>query len=116
MVDELVSVPERGDFIWADLDTADRQGHEQKGIRPALIVSGRDFNRILGLAIVCPVTTEGKGYPFEVDIPSGLNVEGFILTDQIRAIDWRTRRVQVVAHAPDELLKRVLVVVRSFFA
>lgn len=115
MVDELVPVPVRGDFIWTELTTKDRQGHEQMGNRPALIVSGRNFNRVLGLAIICPVTSEGKGYPFEVEIPPGLNVEGFILTDQLRTIDWKTRRTQVVEHAPEGLLRRVLTVVQSFF-
>lgn len=84
--------------------------------RPALVLSRRDFNQVLGMAVVCPVTSTGKGYPFEVEIQPGLNVEGFILVDQIRAIDWRTRSAGPVAHAPDDLVQRALTILRSFFA
>lgn len=85
-------VPERGDIVWLEFDQ--RRGHEQAGRRPALVVSPEVYNRKAGLALVCPITSSVKGYPFEVAIPRGSKVAGVVLCDQIRSVDWRVRKAK----------------------
>lgn len=72
-------VPERGDVVWLTFDP--QAGHEQAGRRPAVVISPGGYNRRVGLAIFCPVTSQTKGYPFEVQLPPGLEVEGVVLSD-----------------------------------
>ena len=79
-------VPDRGDVVWLELDP--QAGHEQAGVRPALVISPRLYNRRVGLALFCPLTTHIKGYPFEVELPPGLKAKGAILSDQIKSLDW----------------------------
>ena len=83
-------VPERGDVVWITLDPQAR--HEQSGRRPALILSPKTYNGKVGLAILCPITRQVKGYPFEVPIPDGQAVAGAILADQVKSLDWRARQ------------------------
>ena len=83
-------VPERGDAIWITLDP--QAGHEQQGRRPAVVLSPRAYNNSAGLVVACPITSRVKGYPFEVVIPSGLAVDGAILSDQVKSLDWRVRK------------------------
>lgn len=91
MTDE--HVPRRGDLVWLHFDP--QTGHEQAGRRPALVLSPESYNRRVGLAIFCPVTSQAKGYPFEVGLPYGGHVSGVILSDQVKSLDWRARRVGV---------------------
>jgi mRNA interferase MazF len=84
-------VPARGDVVWISLDP--QLGHETKGRRPALVISPKAYNAKVGLAILCPITSRVKGYPFEVAMPVGVPVEGVILADQVKSLDWRARRV-----------------------
>ena len=100
------SVPERGDVVWLDFDP--QRGHEQAGRRPALVLSPRKYNDIVGLAIVCPITGQKKGYPFEVDIPDGHNVAGVILADQVKSLDWRARNGQKRGSLPPQIVGRTL--------
>jgi mRNA interferase MazF len=83
-------VPDAGDLIWLDFDP--QTGHEQSGRRPALVLSPALYNDKAGLAVVCPITNQAKGYPFEVGLPAGLKLGGVVLTDQIKSLDWRKRR------------------------
>ena len=83
-------VPWRGDVVWIDLEP--QKGPEQAGHRPAVVLSRSDYNRKTRLAVICPITTQAKGYPFEVSIPVGLAVTGIILADQIRCVAWRERK------------------------
>jgi len=99
-------VPERGDLVWLSLDP--RTGHEQAGRRPALVLSPAAYNRRTGLALCCPITGRVKGYPFEVEIPAGLPIEGVVLADQVKCLDWRARRADVVAAAPPEVVAETL--------
>lgn len=99
-------VPERGDFVRISFDP--QAGHEQRGWRPALVISPRLYNEASSLALLCPVTSKVKGYPFEVAVPVGLPVTGVILADQVRTLDWRARGAQHVTVAPAEVVNEVL--------
>ena len=99
-------VPERGDIVKMSFDP--QSGHEQAGWRPALVVSPALYNRASSLALLCPITSRAKGYPFEVALPDGLAVSGVILTDQIRSLDWRARRAKLVDRAPMPVVRDVL--------
>jgi mRNA interferase MazF len=94
-------VPRRGDIIRIDFNP--QKGHEQAGRRPAVVLSPDDYNRVVGLVIVCPITNAKKGYPWEVEIPDNPFVSGVILADQIKNLDWRERRAEFVC-TPDERL------------
>lgn len=96
-------VPERGEIIW--LHFTPHAGHEQAGRRPALVISPATYNRKVGLALVCPITSKVKGYPFEVELPHGLKAEGVVLCDQIRSLDWHARRAERLCPAPPEVLE-----------
>jgi len=99
-------VPFRGDFVW--LEFSPQAGHEQAGHRPAFVISPEPYNRKTGLALVCPITTQIKGYPFEVVLPEGLKVKGAILSDQIKRLDWRARRAAFIGRAPAPFTAEVL--------
>ena len=77
-----------------------QSGHEQAGKRFAIVLSPVAYNRKVGLAIMCPITNQIKGYPFEVLIPSGLSVSGVILSDQVKSFDWKTRNTEFIGEAP----------------
>ena len=96
-------VPEAGDVIWIDL--APTVGHEEAGKRPALVLSPSSYNQKTGLVIACAMTTEKKGYPFEVGMPDG----GIVLADQVRCLDWRFRNARPKDTAPPEVVKQVRV-------
>ncbi len=85
-----------------------QSGHEQAGWRPALVVSPGAYNRASSLALLCPITSHVKRYPFEVALPADFAITGVILVDQIRSLDWRARKASVVAHAPDAVVREVL--------
>ncbi len=99
-------VPKQGDIIAITLDP--QSGHEQKGRRPALVVSKDLFNRSTGLAIVCPVTNTERGFPFHVPIPKNNKLTGFVMVEQIKSVDFRTRRAKRIEHSNEELLSEVL--------
>ena len=99
-------VPARGDFVWLQFNP--QAGHEQAGRRPALVVSPREYNGKTGLALVCPLTSQIKGYPFEVRVPDGLKMKGAVLSDQIKSLDWRARSAALIERAPADLVAEVL--------
>jgi mRNA interferase MazF len=99
-------VPERGEVVWLEFDP--RAGHEQAGRRPALVISPRAYNARVGLALFCPITSQVKGYPFEVALPPGIEVQGVILSDQIKSLDWRARRASRACALPDDVLHEVV--------
>ncbi len=102
----MVYVPERGDVVW--LSFTPQAGHEQAGRRPALVLSPIAYNRKVGLAILCPVTTQEKGYPFEVRLPKECNVTGVILADQVKSLDWRARKAEKMDQVPTATVAEVL--------
>jgi mRNA interferase MazF len=99
-------VPKRGDVVWVSLDP--QAGHEQAGRRPALVLSPVAYNGRVGLAILCPITSQVKGYPFEVLIPDGLAARGAILADQVKSLDWRARDAELMCSLPAETVAEVL--------
>ena len=99
-------VPERGDIVW--LQFTPQAGHEQAGHRPALVISPRSYNRRVGLALFCPVSSQVKGYPFEVELPPGLKATGAILSDQVKSLDWRARKADLIETLPPHVTEEVL--------
>ncbi|HEX4138017.1 MAG TPA: endoribonuclease MazF [Bryobacteraceae bacterium] len=98
-------VPDTGDFIWLTFDP--QAGREQKGRRPALVLSPKIYNAKSGLALACPITSQVKGYPFEVAVPAGRGANGVILADHLKNIDWKARRAERLGQCTDEVLSEV---------
>ncbi len=99
-------IPQRGDLIALTFDP--QSGHEQKGRRPAMVISHYLFNRHTGLAIVCPVTTTERGFPFHVAVAGCPRVSGFVMAEQVKSIDFRARNARRIAKAPQPVLDEVL--------
>ncbi|HEX9462731.1 MAG TPA: endoribonuclease MazF [Alphaproteobacteria bacterium] len=95
-------VPDVGDLIWLDFDP--KAGHEQAGRRPAVVLSPAGYNAKTGLAVVCPITSQQKNYPFEVALPAGLAIRGVILADHVKNLDWRVRHAAASCKAPSSVL------------
>jgi mRNA interferase MazF len=91
-------VPEKGDIIWLNFNP--QIGHEQSGRRPALVISPQEYNQKTDLAILYPITSHVKGYPFEVKIPDDLEIKGVILSDQIKNLDWKIREAEFICKLP----------------
>lgn len=89
-------------------------GHEQAGTRPAIVLSLQAFNQATGFAVVCPITRQQKGYPFEVALPSGLAIQGVVLTDQVESLDWRARRFHIKGQAPQAVVHDCLELIHTF--
>ena len=102
-------VPERGDLVWLTFNP--QAGHEQAGRRPAVVLSPAAYNKRVGLGIFCPVTSQVKGYPFEVTLPEDLPINGVILADQVKSLDWQARRAEKICSLPstvtDEILQKL---------
>lgn len=98
--------PRKGDLIAVTLDP--QSGHEQRGRRPALVLSNDLFNKHTGLCMVCPITSTRRDYPFHVTIPAGEKVTGFVMVEQIKSIDFRARRVKRIGRAPAAVLDEAL--------
>ncbi len=106
MVSPPAFVPDRGDVVGISLNP--QAGHEQSGRRPALVVSPAAYNAKVGLALFCPITSQVKGYPFEVVIPAGLAVSGVVLSDRIKSLDRRIRRAERICSVPESTLVKVI--------
>ena len=106
MVETKKYVPERGDIVWITLNP--QAGHEQAGRRPALVLSPKIYNIKSKLAILCPITNQVKGYPFEVPIPDNLPVKGVVLADQVKSLDWKIREATLICKLPEETVSDVL--------
>lgn len=101
MVRARAYIPQRGDLVW--LDFSPQAGHEQRGRRPALVLSPITYNRI-GLLLACPITSRVKGYPFEVPLDVG-GLRGAVLADHVKNQDWRARHAQLIAKAPPDVVR-----------
>lgn len=98
--------PDCGDLVWITFNP--QAGHEQAGRRPALVLSPKVYNSKVGLALLCPVTSRIKGYPFEVLIPAGLEIGGAVLSDQVKSLDWKSRGAEFADQLPAVALQEVL--------
>lgn len=99
-------VPDRGDAIWLQFNP--QAGHEQAGHRPAIVLSAAVYNRRTRMAIVCPITSQSKGYPFEVQLPDELPIAGVVLSDQVKNLDWYMRDANLICTLPDVVLHEVV--------
>ncbi|MBF0242639.1 MAG: endoribonuclease MazF [Desulfamplus sp.] len=106
-------IPDRGDIVWINFNP--QVGHEQSGRRPALVLSTEAYNGKVGLAIFCPITSQIKGYPFEVMIPTGLKINGVILSDQVKSLDWKARNTELICKLPNLTIIEVLRKVATLF-
>ena len=104
-------IPDRGDVVWLEFDP--QAGHEQAGLRPAVVLSPRAYNQKSGLALFCPVTSRIKSYPFEVVLPPDLIVQGAVLCDQVKSLDWAARRSRLAVKLPELIVEDVLAKVRA---
>lgn len=98
-------IPARGDLVWLQFNP--QAGHERAGGRPALVISPRSYNKKVGLALFCPITSQVKGYPFEVELPGGSKVGGVVLSDQIKSLDWRLRKAKRLGAVSESILEEV---------
>lgn len=99
-------VPTRGDVIWLSFNP--QSGHEQCGHRPAIVISPKEYNEKVGLSLCCPITSKVKNYPFEVRINIKNKIDGVILSDQIKSLDWKERQAKYIASASKEILNEVI--------
>jgi mRNA interferase MazF len=102
-------IPEKGDFISVSFDP--QSGHEQKGRRPAIVVSNLLFNRATGLAIVCPITNTDRKIPFHLPVPKSSSLSGFVMVEQVKAIDYKARNARFIEKATVELLEEINAVI-----
>ena len=109
-------IPDRGDIVW--LNFTPQAGHEQAGHRPALVLSAASYNGKTSLMLCCPITSQIKGYPFEVALPSGLKVQGVVLSDHVKSLDWRARKAKLICTIPPREMEwvtgKLLALVRGF--
>lgn len=105
-------VPEKGDLVFF-LDFYPQSGHEQAGHRPAIVLTPKLFNQG-HFAVVCPITSKKKRNLFEVELPDGLQISGVILTNQLRSLDWKSRKLKIVDKAPDIIVHRCLRIINTF--
>jgi mRNA interferase MazF len=98
-------VPERGDIVWLDFNP--QTGHEQKGKRPAITISPKAYNEKVNLGLFCPITSKEKNYPFEVKITNG-KIDGVVLSDQVKSLDWTKRSIEFIARATDEEINETI--------
>lgn len=99
-------IPERGDIVWITLNPQARP--EQAERRPALVLSPDPYNGKVGLALLCPITSQIKGYPFEVSLPNDLPISGVVLSDQVKCLDWQMRNATFICRAPEAITGNVL--------
>jgi mRNA interferase MazF len=105
-VKHIFYTPQRGDIVMISLDPL--AGQSQAGRRPAFVLSPQAYNERVGLAVLCPIATDAKGYPFEVLLPSGLPVQGAILADQAQTLDWRALRAELICPLPSAVVEEAL--------
>jgi mRNA interferase MazF len=99
-------IPDRGDFVWLTL--APTRGRGQSGRRPAVVISPKAYNGKTGLCIVCPATTKQKGYAFEVVLDSPSGEVSVVLSDHVRSLDWRTRKVELIRRLDTQTLDDII--------
>ncbi len=96
-------IPNRGDIVW--LNFTPQAGHEQRGVRPAIVLSPKIYNEKTSLCICFPITSKVKGYPFEIALPQNLTISGVILSDQIKNLDYTKRDISFICKAPSSIVR-----------
>ena len=109
-----MTTPDTGDLLYLDFDPA--VGHEQLKRRPGLVLSPAAFNRAFGVALIAPVTSEGRGHDFEVSLPDGLAVHGSIMVQHLKSLDWRQRRAEHVGRVPEAVVATAIYIARSILS
>lgn len=104
-------IPRKGDFITLSFDP--QAGHEQRGHRPALVISNDLFNRHTGLAIVCPITNTDRRFPFHIAVPASSSLTGFVMVEQVKSLDHTRRAAKFVEAAPTEFVEDVLAMIEA---
>jgi mRNA interferase MazF len=99
------ALPERGSLVW--LEFSPQAGSEQRGRRPAIVLTTLSYHRKSRLAVVCPITSHRKGWPMEVPLPDDLPVSGVVLVDHVKSIDREARKMDIVGQAPEEVLSEI---------
>jgi mRNA interferase MazF len=99
-------VPDRGDIVWLQFNP--QAGHEQAGHRPALVLSSASYNRLSGLMLCCPMTSQKKGYPFEVVIGNEPDHTSVVLADQVKSLDWKVRKAVKKGMASSDVVAETL--------
>ncbi|MDR2922605.1 MAG: endoribonuclease MazF [Treponema sp.] len=105
-------LPERGDIVWLDFNP--QTGHEQKGKRPAIVISPKEYNEKTGLGLFCPITSKIKNYPFEARIENK-KINGVVLSDQIKSLDWEARGIEFIAKETSEKTDEIIGKIRVLF-
>ena len=106
MVKSGAYIPRRGDVIWLNFNP--QAGHEQAGLRPAVVISPAAYNGAVNLALCCPINRQVKGYPFEVMLPDTLKTSGVVLADQLKCLDWQVRKAQFIEKLPPDVIEDLL--------
>ena len=104
-------IPKKGDIVW--LEFTPQSGHEQKGRRPAIVISNDFFNNKTGLAVVCPITSSRRDYPLHVEISGCKKVTGYIMVEQVKSVDYLARGAELIERAPETVINETL---SRFFA
>lgn len=99
-------IPDKGEIVWLDFDP--QAGREQKGRRPALVISPKIYNEKTNLAVFCPITSKRKNYPFEVLIPDNDRINGVILSDQVKNLDWKSRNAELITNLQSDAMLEVM--------
>jgi len=99
-------IPERGDIVWLDFNP--QLGHEQRGRRPALTISFKEYNGKIGLGLFCPITSKVKGYPFEIEV-IGKTINGCVLSDQVKSLDWTVRNIEFIEKIDEDKMNDVII-------
>jgi mRNA interferase MazF len=105
-------LPERGDIVWLDFNP--QTGHEQKGKRPAIVISPKEYNEKTGLGLFCPITSKIKNYPFEAKIENK-KINGVVLSDQIKSLDWEARGIKFIEKETSEKIEEIIGKIRVLF-
>lgn len=101
-------IPKQGDLVTLDFDP--QSGYEQRGRRPALVLSKLAFNKSTGMAICCPITNTERGVPLHIKVSDRTSLTGFVMCDQVKSLDYRARRMKLIESAPLELIEDVLAI------
>lgn len=109
-----MTAPARGDLVYFNFHP--QVGHEQAGRRPGIVLSPKSFNEVTGVVSICPITNTVRGWGYEVRLPDGLAVEGVILTDQLKNLDWKARNLEVKGQVPEEIVQDCLAKIHTFLS